>query len=285
MFPELHLIESDVKTIFVSTGFPQNRHRFLRKYFECNDDDEKEDGEGENSQSNPKPDLITIPGSDQQYFEPLSVHEKYSYRPDSLEHLCLAQFAIWYVLIPKKSKVPKIEDGGSDEKIICPEMSNPQSLPKYIELNDKNKSKMRLRCFPAVLRMHRFKEENDAHEFFFSELLLYRHWRSEEELFPHDFESCLQLFQRKVENTETLVINWVKDNLFPEMNNVELARAVLEEFSDSRPSHIPIGMTRETSIMFFKNYVTNGQQCFRRRMSLRSRLFYKARDVIVISTV
>ena len=40
------------------------------------------------------------------------------------------------------------------------------------------------------------------------------------------------------ENTETLVVNWVKDNLFPEMNNVELARAVLEEFSDSRPSHI-----------------------------------------------
>ena len=43
-------------------------------------------------------------------------------------------------------------------------------------------------------------------------------------------------------------------------------------------------MTREASIMFFKNYVTNGQQCFRRRMSLQSRRFYKARDVIVIST-
>ena len=66
---------------------------------------------------------------------------------------------------------------------------------------------MRLRTFPAVLRMHRFKEEKDAHEFFFSELLLYKHWRSEDELFPDDFESCLNLFQTKITNEETLAVN------------------------------------------------------------------------------
>ena len=35
-----------------------------------------------------------------------------------------------------------------------------------------------------------------------------------------------------------MIVNWVKDNLFPEMNNVEMARAVLEEFTDQRPAHI-----------------------------------------------
>ena len=97
---------------------------------------------------------------------------------------------------------------------------------------------MRLRMFPAVLRMHRFKEEKDAHEFFFSELLLYKHWRSEDELYPNDFNSCLNMFQTKHSHDDILVVNWVKNNLFPEMNNVEMARAVLEEFTEIRPSHI-----------------------------------------------
>ena len=44
-------------------------------------------------------------------------------------------------------------------------------------------------------------------------------------------------------------------------------------------------MTGATSIMFFKNYVTNGQQSFCHQMSLKSRLFYEARDVIVVSAL
>ena len=134
-----------------------------------------------------KPKLISIPGSDDQFYEPQSVHEKYSNRPESLEHICLAQFAIWYVLVPKKWKKPKDIEAVSDTQVICPELSEPLQMPRYIQLKDENQSCMRLRMFPAVLRMHRFKEEKDAHEFFFSELLLYKHWRSEEELFPDDF--------------------------------------------------------------------------------------------------
>ena len=31
LFPEMHLTESSVKTVFAPTGFPRNRHTFLRK--------------------------------------------------------------------------------------------------------------------------------------------------------------------------------------------------------------------------------------------------------------
>ena len=31
LFPELHLTQSSVKTVFVATGFPEDRNVFLRK--------------------------------------------------------------------------------------------------------------------------------------------------------------------------------------------------------------------------------------------------------------
>ena len=45
----------------------------------------------------------TIPIGDNEYVRPPSIHEKYAARPDSLEHICLAQFAVWYESVPKNS--------------------------------------------------------------------------------------------------------------------------------------------------------------------------------------
>ena len=53
---------------------------------------------------------------------------------------------------------------------------------------------MRLRGIPKVLRHHKFRPDADPHEFFYSQLLLFRPWRSEEELFPKDMEQCIRLF-------------------------------------------------------------------------------------------
>ena len=39
-----------------------------------------------------------------EYVRPPSIHDKYAARPDSLEHMCLAQFAVWYESVPKTSK-------------------------------------------------------------------------------------------------------------------------------------------------------------------------------------
>ena len=72
----------------------------MRKYIENDEDLEEEECAANNS----KLELISIPGSDEQFYEPQSIHEKYAERPDSLENICLAQFAIWYVSVPKNWK-------------------------------------------------------------------------------------------------------------------------------------------------------------------------------------
>ena len=92
---------------------------------------------------------------------------------------------------------------------------------------------MKLRSFPLVLRMHKFKESKNPHEFFYSELLLYKHWRSEDELREDSFDECLKLFNMSSPNdpNQTYIFE-VKERLFPQKNNVELARAIIEELDD-----------------------------------------------------
>ena len=43
LFPELHLTESSVKTVFVAGGFPHKRHTFLRKVKTTKEYDDPED--------------------------------------------------------------------------------------------------------------------------------------------------------------------------------------------------------------------------------------------------
>ena len=98
---------------------------------------------------------------------------------------------------------------------------------------------MILNC--KILMYHKFDEGKDAHRFFYSELLLYSHWRCEtSELHHDDFDACLTKYNSPVPNDPKIsYIETVKSYLFPEMNNVELARAIMEEcLEDNRPSHI-----------------------------------------------
>ena len=54
---------------------------------------------------------------------------------------------------------------------------------------------MKLREKPLVLRFYKYKQNDNPHEFFYSELLLYRHWRNEEkELHLEDLSLCVELF-------------------------------------------------------------------------------------------
>ena len=50
---------------------------------------------------------ITLENNDNKYVKPPSIHEKYAARPDSLEHICLAQFAMWYESTRSNAKEPK----------------------------------------------------------------------------------------------------------------------------------------------------------------------------------
>ena len=104
---------------------------------------------------------------------------------------------------------------------------------------------MRLRKIPAVLRIHKLKEDKNPHEYFYSQLLLYRPWQSEKELYEDDLDACIKLYDEKdlKELSKNVIsqkskIEKTQDNLFPHKNNVEAARAVLENFANPRVIHI-----------------------------------------------
>ena len=47
---------------------------------------------------------------DKNYYCPPSMHDKYAARPPILEHICLAQFSIWYYSAPNRSKKTNNEE-------------------------------------------------------------------------------------------------------------------------------------------------------------------------------
>ena len=92
--------------------------------------------------------IVEINGED--YIIPICFHERYAARPDSLEHMCFAQFKIWYTPLsecPKKSKL----EGLSKHEIVCPHLDEPECMPFVIELKD-SLGFMRLRQFELVLK-------------------------------------------------------------------------------------------------------------------------------------
>ena len=90
VMPHLHLSESNLKCVFVATGFPENRSKFLikikEKLIDEDDDEESMLNQG----------IVTVPGKEGTYKQKIPVHDKYASRPDELENMCLAQFAIYY---------------------------------------------------------------------------------------------------------------------------------------------------------------------------------------------
>lgn len=253
ILPQLHLSESDIKCVFVSTGFPWNRSTFLVKQGKdklIEDEDEVEQDEPTISRAK----SIQLPGREGLFKMAVSVHDKYSARPRSIEHICLAQFATCYEM-NRGGKRKDLEDEAEDNddspyksegaKIVSwdPDLETP--LPTIIKL-DKALGIMKLRCQPAVLRQHKYKEDLDPHEYFYSQLVLYKPWRlEEEELCAHNLEGCINLFNEMDEDeagepqaNQRTKIEKTRGGLFPMKNDVEEARAMMEELPDTRTQHI-----------------------------------------------
>ena len=226
-----------MKTVFIATGFPENRTKMLRK---CGNDEKG----------------FEVDDIDGKFVLTESIHDKYSLRPLVIAPICLVQFVMWYDFIGQKEsgkfikKNPHIQTSGylnlskikTEEKIIvcqdsidCPPAKNSELLmPEYILLI--NNKVMRRRSYAAVIRRHKFKQELNPHEFFYSELLLFRPWFNETELFEKSVEMCQKLYNEcdinnKVE-TEKLVtkVDLVQRGLFPHKLDVQEGREMVEKF-------------------------------------------------------
>jgi ATP-dependent DNA helicase PIF1 len=274
IIPFLHLSQSNVKCTFVPTGFRENRSRFLKKveggekmgnqnpqeksdssvpFVENQDEDCDDPTACDLDELGGQ--LIEIDGHNGKFRAVPSIHDKYANRPKAISLMCLAQFAIMYETHSYKilkKKVDKKEitfingtHGQSPDFLIILDMAGIYiSLPIYIKL-DNNYGYMKLRSTAAVLRIHKFKEQNDPHQFIYSELLLYHPWRAENDLHPgnedecrklYEQTNCLELMNPVAQRRVNVVIT--KQKLFPFKNNVEEAQQAIADLQEHRPQHI-----------------------------------------------
>ena len=133
-----------------------------------------------------------------------SIHDKYANRPKPLENICLALFAISYDMMTSKQGSGKtfIDDcseetsGFDDMKIVAVNDEDEKPLPKFISLNN-GLGYMKLRQQRSVLRRYKIKEK-DAHEYYYSKLLLFMPWRDEvKDLERWNAEKCRDLFEKR----------------------------------------------------------------------------------------
>ena len=136
----LDLKRSNIACIFVATGYPRNRSSF---FVSTKADDEKsidveplDDEEETPTESNKTP--VTLEGKNGQFKEVQTIHQKYSQRPESLEDVCLAQFATSYSFI-RQDRIPKDitwKNDASEEKGNLARFGREDELlPKFIKLS------------------------------------------------------------------------------------------------------------------------------------------------------
>ena len=227
LLPTLQLKKSNLKTKFVTTGFPENRSTvFLPKYDEDAEDDDNDDEQTEKSHTaDPS---YSIAGRKGNYRKIRTVHEKYSIRPESeiMNKMCLAFFATVYET-GKKPKTKKFNGQISEDIEKCYSIE----VPKWLILDDG--TCMRLRKSPAVLRIHSSKKKKDYEEQY-SELLLFYPWRDEnKDLHPDDCEAVLSCYN---DNIQTILHN--RELVLPYSSLVAEMRENIEQGVDMHPTHI-----------------------------------------------
>ena len=120
MLPHLHLSESNIGCVFLASGEPEDRSRFVYKVRDPDklvEDIEDEDEVDEPSNSKGPSNLIKLPGREGFYREAPSKIDKYENRPDYLRPMCLAQFVMCFdTLSVKEGKKRVYKDGMSFSK-------------------------------------------------------------------------------------------------------------------------------------------------------------------------
>ena len=119
---------------------------------------------------------------------------------------------------------PTENDFVSDGKPFNAETSIP--LPQFIPLSKgfDGYQWMRRRSEKSI-RFHKINKQNDPHQWYFSEMMLYLPFTDEDELFPDDFEMCLQLY---IANEDK--INIIREQVMPYLKPVTEAREKAEEY-------------------------------------------------------
>ena len=214
LLPTLNLKDSNLKTQFVTSGFPENRSVLFQP---------KADGEVEDENDK---DTYTVEGREELYKKKATIHEHYANRPQKLQDMCLAKFATIYEACSKPKSVEFKDQISIDHNKTIYD----QDIPKWILLNDEKC--MKARNNPAVLRIHSSKKKKH-HEEQYAELLLFYPWQDESLLCANDPEKVIQMFN---ENIETILKN--RRDCLPYSSMVAEMKEYLDNPEEMRPVNL-----------------------------------------------
>ena len=244
----MKLKDSNIATIFVSSGFPENRSVFYKKVEGENDDvnqicinDNKNDEFGGNDDNDDiddddfqlsSKDPIKIEGRDGLYKQSIPVHERYAARPKSLESMCLAQFATSYKYSKNPPKKAVFEEGSSTSVSSQTIFNSEILLPTCISLVPKDLGYMNLRLTPAVLRNHNSSKKEGVEQHY-AEMLLFSSWKDEIKDLDRGLDTCFdQYLEKKTE------IDLNKKAMFPGESKIDYLEDKEIELASMRPTHI-----------------------------------------------
>ena len=232
VIPNLKLKDSNITCIFVATGFPENRSAFYRKVgHDIKEilDDESEIVEAHEETSE---ESVAIEGDAGKFQKSITVIERYKSRPKCLESMCLAQFAICYSNIKSSPKTVVFNENGGSEKLSSKKIYNTEEfLPQYVKLTSEKMGFLRLRTFPAILRIHSSKKK-EGYEQQYSELVLFCPWEEEETDFcRNDKTRCIEMYEARKEE-----INSIRALIYPGEDTFDLMDS--SDFEFQNPSHI-----------------------------------------------
>ena len=102
------------------------------------------------------------------------------------------------------------------------------ALPPYIPLSkiaSNGSIKWMKRRSIKAIRFHKYNQTKDPHQWYFSEMLLYLPFTNENDLFPEDLESCMDLYLKNEEK-----ISKIRSQVMPYLRAVEEARENAETY-------------------------------------------------------
>ena len=238
ILPGLKLKDSNIATIFIQTGFPENRTVFYKKISEegevlISEEETCDENEGdmeETEESSSKPN-VRISGRTGFYQQSTCQFDYYKWRPKSFEKICVAQFLTSYVKKQDVNKTSTFDDDGCSHELSDQVIFNTDvNLPITIILQE-GLGVMGLRRIPLVLRYHNSKKK-EGHEEHYSELLLFCSWRNETKDFHrHNPKRCTETYDEKIDELRAN-----KECIFP--GEDFMAAHTTEDIEESRPLHL-----------------------------------------------
>ncbi|XP_069125440.1 uncharacterized protein [Argopecten irradians] len=226
---------SNVNVTFIPTDLKENRTRMLKP-----------------------PSVIQNMDDDDEDIYMSNILDKYAARPKSLETRSLAFFVANYTY-HRKAKID--EDEVQDDEVESNETNS------YITLSN-GLGRMCKRKYPCVIRYHYVSKEKDSEMYYHRLLLLYYHWRSEDELklnnsyqlkFKQEMSELVPIikqFEPFYEEVENVLETFDPNDCEPEMWNQVASEVEHDLHHDENqipdptyeflnPQHLPSDITHE----------------------------------------